>query len=1401
MDKDILGQCNDLIECEQILSTKAKGINLLGDIAHSESDIDKLASLISQQIADEPEEGIKSLDNKASTSISCLLVWIGAIEYEEGKYWPFVYQKLGLPEENKWREGLGDIFLSYLRKNELPISEKGHRYLASILLHSSIPEHCLPNYFEKILLPIIKYNPADSKEITFLLESQREDYREIQDLEKKNQHLLKQKNETLDNLRQFSSLFNIWDEIERIEVLEKEAGNIEEIAFLPDDPYEYKSRKSLEIQTFQSEIEILYRNKKGYEQKTEGYSEEDRKIMACSDEIAESIKVFSELEEGRNREAEFKIEEELVKERLEKEASSIFYEPWNNLYIQLIQDIPFDRLKENIGLFNLKIKERKSIFRIVKEYILSIFGLQRENKVGEIHSEFLNMVKNLPIKKEEIAQPQIEIISSLKQVLNEYESLCQVRKNIGAIEEKNRSLLTKIRKIGEIVGIRESPEDIIKAMQDRLAIAQSHKESVDSAEKEVNEIEIRIKEMEDKKKLLVEEIQVLDHHFAKLGEGDVLLGIEELKRRRNVHQEAISIRNSLAQTYPNLYSLNKEKEKGRDKNYYLQMIDQLRKEAKEIDGEIDELEERLKQIQEPFPYADKPIRRFLLDGGETAKEFLIKSVQMLNQTIEDGVIPTFGEIGLPERIITGFNAWWEGYKREPPDEITTRSGERFRCPIIFLDTAIEEIKIRFPAQRLLTSDAFLTMNEEIIRGLKFYRYNDKLLETNEIDFPIPSPLEEYKFTLKAKKKELKSWSIQGISPAHPFMVFDESKRLIQNKELPKGEVWIVMNKRFALEFAQIIEESSLYGKWQEYKYLRLDLSNIERVDLVDENGKSYSIVVSKEHVSQPILYGENVLEAVLSGEGRIYIGEPPGIHIPIKSEFEVREWSISIYSDGESTLNESLHHRLSNLETRIETGICELFLKKYLGEEPVEGFRVRVRNNLQGIDKHNPLSFSVLPFLRVKFDKEMYLPKEKACLMIEGPYGMEFNPEGQVRLSSQKDGLCEIKAEASEQSVFGRLKYPFSKGVISVPITIQVPRLIWQIEGLLDEGYSSESENIEEIWFGDWEKAKELYLIVSMPSSIDGLARLVLRDPERQLEAKIKEGRVRFDLRQFNDTLRRSEHPVCEFELSLSNSSLIKDVALFSVRTKWEVGEIECVQSLSEGMVNLRISWKKEYGKADGRVVRLWKIWEPDAKPIIRYIPEGVWSVEIIEAPGRFPPGNYRLHIDVEGAWSTRKPSMPSQNALNTIEIEVHEEILQGRIYITSIIDEKNQSHSLNYKYSIHLAGKIIHGKLPIEGDVGDEIVVKPINEGWYEGNISEATSSGVNSFEGSNPLKIDIDLVNQNIKSAEDKDGDGVYFCPLCKELFWDGKEYNKELKKGHKEDLKTESLQLKFIFEKEAG
>ena len=89
------------------------------------------------------------------------------------------------------------------------------------------------------------------------------------------------------------------------------------------------------------------------------------------------------------------------------------------------------------------------------------------------------------------------------------------------------------------------------------------------------------------------------------------------------------------------------------------------------------------------------------------------------------------------------------------------------------------------------------------------------------------------------------------------------------------------------------------------------------------------------------------------------------------------------------------------------------------------------------------------------------------------------------------------------------------------------------------------------------------------------------------------------------------------------------------------------------------------------------------------------------------------------------------------------------------------------------------------------------INEGWYVGNISVTEELRIRTeMDGVNPVKFEYDSRNNCIESIEDKEGDGVYFCPLCKELFWSNKHYEKEKGKGHEKDLLTRE-DIKFKIE----
>lgn len=51
--------------------------------------------------------------------------------------------------------------------------------------------------------------------------------------------------------------------------------------------------------------------------------------------------------------------------------------------------------------------------------------------------------------------------------------------------------------------------------------------------------------------------------------------------------------------------------------------------------------------------------------------------------------------------------------------------------------------------------------------------------------------------------------------------------------------------------------------------------------------------------------------------------------------------------------------------------------------------------------------------------------------------------------------------------------------------------------------------------------------------------------------------------------------------------------------------------------------------------------------------------------------------------------------------------------------------------------------------------------------------------MDGVNPVKFEYDSQNNCIESIEDKDGDGVYLCPLCKQLFWSNEHYEKKGKR----------------------
>ena len=406
----MIEECKDILECENKLSPITQKVSLLGEFPLSVEEVDRLGAFIKGQISENIQKGTEFLKNKTPTCLACFLVWKGILDYKDGDFWSGIRESTGLSDPN-WQARWGKIFINFLKANRLAFCDiqDAYCYVTPILIHGMIPNSCLDEYFQKILIPMVKHELADStdhKEISFLLRNRREDDKDRNAIEEEIRKLQTNKYQISRKLSRDRSLIKIWDNLDKIKALEQKVGNSDELASLPENPLEYKSKKNVAIQNLKKEIEKLEKEERQYEQQRKKFSEINKVVLANSDVIIQCINILPELEQELRKVTELKARENLLKEKIEKHAESIFSDCWDELYILLIRDLPFDKLKDKIEAFNSRrISESvarqgyfENILRVIKEWAYYFFSHFRkgEKTAQEIQVEISEMLKELP---------------------------------------------------------------------------------------------------------------------------------------------------------------------------------------------------------------------------------------------------------------------------------------------------------------------------------------------------------------------------------------------------------------------------------------------------------------------------------------------------------------------------------------------------------------------------------------------------------------------------------------------------------------------------------------------------------------------------------------------------------------------------------------------------------------------------------------------------------------------------------------------------------------------------------------------------------------------------------------------------------------------------------------------
>src|SRR5574341_895125 len=243
----MIEDCIEISDCEEKLSPYIGNVKLLSEIVLSRDEVDILGALIKKEISVDIKQGIEHLENKSPISLACFLVWKGILDYTGGDYWSSIENSIGISDPNT-QNRLGDLFIKFLKSNSLLYFEvkDAHKNIIPILFHGMIPNYCLNEYFEDILLPLFEdltYLDVEN-EIKFWLKIYRQNNIENVNLKEEFNSL---DTETYDKYELFESLVAVWDDFEKIKELEMKVYDTNQLNSLVQDISNYEIKKQIRI--------------------------------------------------------------------------------------------------------------------------------------------------------------------------------------------------------------------------------------------------------------------------------------------------------------------------------------------------------------------------------------------------------------------------------------------------------------------------------------------------------------------------------------------------------------------------------------------------------------------------------------------------------------------------------------------------------------------------------------------------------------------------------------------------------------------------------------------------------------------------------------------------------------------------------------------------------------------------------------------------------------------------------------------------------------------------------------------------------------------------------------------------------------------------------------------------
>ena len=694
-------------------------------------------------------------------------------------------------------------------------------------------------------------------------------------------------------------------------------------------------------------------------------------------------------------------------------------------------------------------------------------------------------------------------------------------------------------------------------------------------------------------------------------------------------------------------------------------------------------------------FVDSPVRYFLKYGGETAREFFARALDMARAWEDEGRFLTASELGLPRYVVRTFQQFVEG-------RLQTRRGKRLRAPRLQLDPYDPEylFSLELPEEPIDADQtdwlyewrliAHTEQEEQFEIGLitvKKRKREGGLVTTRKALFSERLPPGQLRVTFEARESNhaeeseiLGRWYFDLTPPAGepPVLAFRvrSGQPVRQGAALPATELWLLLPAHLEAQApprGRIISRApELGGRWARWKIELWDLKQARALHLLDPDVEQIRVSVPiNAPQTAPCFLNENRVEQDVDDEETpLFVGDPPCLWLPRLTEQEPVEelagWSVCIQALGSvhpSPPDKTLTLDAFSEAIRVEEEGFIFSLAQVLGPRVWGAYAVELRGPQR---LRSALCFRIWPDVSLKALAPYYLPgpqgaqpitfyvqtaADDALLASEDEPGVEVEPtpisgEFQIRLDPD---VCIAELVLRRDVAGGRQ--------VQIPLHLRAPRLRWTIR--LDEEELPWMTGPTDLPAAKLLQSRSAFLILSWEgAAIAPRGRLALLDAETSgddiLQEEIVPGlaitnRTGLNLALFFDAIREfNDRSVLILALDLDEVEGITPIPLLSLRRDMSV---TCVLPEWVDDHTLIIHWEATH-RLRNRRLRLWsawRAWEPgqeyaipdDVQPQFAHDPPGSGTFQIPE-PLSFAA--YEVAFRTAPSWEPlRAPPFPTE--------------------------------------------------------------------------------------------------------------------------------------------------------------